>query len=119
MARGTTSPLRRTFPVPGAPPVRLRLAGPADHAAVRALLERRGIDADDLEIKRLLAFDPARRHVLAALALLDGQETLVGIGAITGGEDVPDVLVVDERMTALSDVLGRVLAERARHRRAA
>jgi hypothetical protein len=119
MRRGESSPLRRTFPVPGGPLVRLRLAGPSDRARVRALLERRGVDAGELELQRLLAFDPARRHVLAAFAPLGGQDTLVGIGAIENGEDAPDILVVDERMSALADVLGRVLAERARLHRAA
>jgi hypothetical protein len=99
--------------------VRLRLAGPSDKPAVRALLERRGVAADDFELARLLAFDPTRRHVLAAFAPLDGQETLVGIGAIANGDDAPDALVVDERLNGLADVLGRVLTERARHRRAA
>ena len=53
--------------------------------------------ADDLDVRRLLAFDPARRHVLCALAPLDGAEVLAGLGAIDFGEDAPDVLVVDER----------------------
>jgi len=119
MRRGDLSPLRRTFPVPGGPHVRLRLAGPSDRASVQALLERRGLDAGDLELQRVLAFDPGRRHVLAAYALLDGHDTLVGLGAIDNGEDAPDILVVDERLIALSDVLGRVLVERARVRRAA
>jgi len=119
MARGDNSPLRRTFPVPGGPPVRLRLAGPSDRAAVRALLERRAVFVDDFELARLLAFDPGRRHVLAAFAPLDGHETLVGIGAIASGDDVPDVLVVDERLAGLAHVLGRVLTERARRRSAA
>lgn len=119
MSRGDNSPLRRTFPVPGAPPVRLRLAAPSDRAAVHALLARRGIEASALDVQRLVAFDPGRRQVLAAFAPLDGQETLVGIGAIVNGDDAPDVLVVDERLSALSDVLGRVLTERARVRRAA
>ena len=119
MRRGDLSPLRRTFPVPGGPPVRLRLAGPSDRAAVHALLERRGVNSGDLELQRLLAFDPGRRHVLAAFAPLEGQETLVGIGAIENGADAPDILVVDERLNALSYVLGRVLVERARVRRAA
>ena len=119
MSRGDTSPLRRTFPVPGGPPVRLRLAGPADRDGVRALLARRELEATDLELRRLLAFDPARRHVLAALAPLEGAETVVGIGSIGNGEDAPDVLVVDERLPGLSAVIGRVLVERARGRRAA
>jgi hypothetical protein len=103
MRHGDLSPLRRTFPVPGGPHVRLRLAGPSDRASVQALLE----------------FDPGRRRVLAAFALLDGHDTLVGIGSIENGEDAPDILVVDERLSALSHVLGRVLVERARVRRAA
>ena len=120
MARSETSPLRRTFPVPGGPPVRLRLAGPSDRAPAAALLERRGLAADDIDVRRLLAFDPARRHVLCALAPLDGAEVLAGLGAIDFGEDDPDVLVVDERFgPALAELLGRVLIERSRSNRAA
>src|SRR4051794_41937113 len=89
MRRGDISPLRRTFPVPGAPPVRLRLAGPSDRAGVLALLARRGVEAGELEVQRLLAFDPGRRSVLAAFAPLEGRETLVGIGSIENGGDVP------------------------------
>ena len=120
MARSEISPLRRTFPVPGGPHVRLRLAGPSDRPHVRSLLERRGVDATELELRRLLAFDPARRHVLCALAPLEGQDPLVGIGAIDAGADAPDVLGVDERLAGgLAEVLGRVLVERARPRHAA
>ena len=120
MARSDTSPLRRTFPVPGGPPVRLRMAGPSDRDLVRALLERRGLDAGELEVQRLLAFDPARRHVLCALAPLDGAEVLAGVGAIDFGAEDPDVLVVDDRFApGLADVLGRVLIERSRSRRSA
>jgi hypothetical protein len=100
--------------------VRLRMAGPADRALVAALLERRGLPATDLDVRRLLAFDPARRHVLCALAPLDGTEVLAGLGAIDFGEDAPDVLVVDDRFgPALGELLGRVLIERSRSRRAA
>lgn len=120
MARSDTSPLRRTFPVPGGPPVRLRMAGPSDRPLVSALLDRRGLPAGELETRRLLAFDPARRHVLCALAPLDGTEVLAGIGAIDFGEDAPDVLVVDDRFgPALGELLGRVLLERSRSRRVA
>ena len=120
MAGSDTSPLRRTFPVPGGPPVRLRMAGPYDRPLVSALLERRGLPADELDVQRLLAFDPARRHVLCALAPLDGAEVLAGLGAIDFGDDAPDVLVVDERFgPALGELLGRVLLERSRSRRAA
>jgi hypothetical protein len=108
------------FPVPGGPPVRLRMAGPSDRPLVTALLERRGLPAGELEVQRLLAFDPARRHVFCALALLDGAEVLAGFGAIDAGAEDPDTLVVDERFgPALADLLGRVLIERARGRRRA
>jgi hypothetical protein len=120
MARSDISPLRRTFPVPGGPSVRLRMAGPADRAHVRALLESRGLPVDELEIRRLLAFDPARRMVLGAFAPIEGAETLVGLGAIDQGEEAPDLLVVDDRLGgALAELLGRVLIERARPRYAA
>jgi hypothetical protein len=120
MARSDTSPLRRTFPVPGGPPVRMRLAGPSDRALVVALLERRGLTAEDIDLRRLLAFDPARRHVLCALAPLDGAEVLAGLGAIDFGEDAPEVLVVDDRFgPSLGELLRRVLIERSRSRRAA
>jgi len=120
MARSDTSPLRRTFPVPGGPSVRLRMAGPSDRAHLAALLERRGLAATDLDVRRLLAFDPARRHVLCALAPLDGSEVLAGVGAIDFGDDAPDLLVIDDRFApGLGDVLGRVLIERSRSHRAA
>jgi hypothetical protein len=120
MARSDTSPLRRTFPVPGRPPVRLRMAGPSDRAHLAALLERRGLAATDLDVRRLLGFDPARRHVLCALAPIDGSEVLAGVGAIDFGDDAPDLLVIDDRFSpGLGDVLGRVLMERSRSHRAA
>src|SRR5262245_38876389 len=118
MTPADTSPLRRVFPVPGGPDVRLRLAGPADAAGLGALLARRGLAADPLQLRRLLAYDPASRIVMCALAPIDGIDTLVGLGAIDAGEDAPDVLVVDERLAGgLASVLGRVLIERARTRR--
>ena len=120
MVTSDTSPLRRTFPVPGGPSVRLRMAGPSDRALLAALLESRGLPASELELRRLLAFDPARRHVLCALAPVDGTEVLAGFGAIDVGEDAPDTLLIDERFSpGLGELLGRVLVERARPRRVA
>jgi GNAT superfamily N-acetyltransferase len=112
-----SSPFARTHPLSDGPRVRLRLAWRGDAASVARLLARRGLDAHDLEIGRLLAFDPSRRIVLCAFAPIDGQETLVGIGAIDlddGAE--PDTLVVDERLAGggLATLLGDVLVERSR-----
>ena len=66
-------------------------------------------------MRRLLAFDPARRHVLCAFAPLDGAETLVGFGAIDlrRGRPTRSSSTSGSR-GGLGDVLGRVLIERAR-----
>ena len=113
------SPFARTHPLQDGPRVRLRLASRGDAAAVADLLARRGLQASELDISRLLAFDPARRVVLCAFAPIDGLETLVGIGAVdvADGAD-PDTLVVDERLAGggLGRLLGDVLADRARAR---
>jgi hypothetical protein len=80
---------------------------------VGTLLAGRGVAAGDLDVLRLLTYDPLRRVVLCAFAPVDGAETLVGIAAIDledGAE--PDTLVVDERLTeGLGELLGDVLAE--------
>jgi hypothetical protein len=109
------TPFTRTYPIENGPRVRLRLAWRGDAAAVRDLLARRGLEAADLDLSRLLSFDPLRRVVLCAFAPIDGAETLVGIGAIdlaAGAE--PDTLVVDERLAGgLSALLGDALLSRA------
>ena len=106
--------LSRTYPLPAGPRVRLRLARRADLPAVSDLLAARGIDASELDLQRLVAFDPARRFAVSALAPLDGRETLVGIGAIDLDAEYPDTIVVDERLTeGLGELLGSVLIERA------
>ncbi len=107
--------LARTHPLDDGSRVRLRLARPGDADAVAALLERLGVAAGQLEIRRLLAHDPARRAVLTAFAPIDGTETLVGVAAIdlARGADV-DTLVADERCArGLSRLLADVLRERA------
>ena len=109
------SPFARTHPLPGGPPVRLRLARRSDAPAVRDLLAGRGIAASEVEIARLLAFDPAARAVICACAPVDGRETVVGIGAIDlkAGAEV-DTLVIDEARTdGLGELLGEVLQRRA------
>jgi hypothetical protein len=113
----------RTFGLDSGPRVRLRLARATDRVAVGALLAERGVVASELSVRRLLAYDPLTRRVLAAFAPIDGTETLVGIGAIDLRPDADvDTLVIDERLTAgLGELLVRILRDRAqaRPRRAA
>lgn len=88
-----------------------------DAPAIRALLERGGLDPEDLEVARLVRFDPRTRVVICATALIGSSDTLVGVGAI--GLDVnpqaePDTLVVDAQLTdGLDQLLRRALVGRA------
>ena len=75
-----SSPFARTHALPGGPPVRLRLARRSDAPAVRDLLAGRGVEASEVQVARLLAFDPGARAVICACAPVDGRETVVGSG---------------------------------------
>lgn len=112
----------RTFPLASGPRVRLRLAVPSDRERLERLLRERGVEVSELDVRRLLAFDPARRRVTCAFAPIDGRDTLVGVAAIDleRGAEV-DTLVVDERLTGgLGELMVSVLTERAaRSRRVA
>jgi hypothetical protein len=109
--------LARSYPLARGPRVRLRLARPHDAPAIRALMERRGLQPEELEIARLVRFDPRTRVVICALALVDSIETVVGLGAIDlvpGGSPEPDSLLVDQALTdGLDDLLTRALRGRA------
>jgi hypothetical protein len=109
--------MSQSYALPRGPRVRLRLAGRGDAAAIAALLVRCGVSPEQLEPGRLVRFDPRRRAVICALALIDSRETLVGLGAIEldGNPDTQaDVLVVDERVTeGLEDLLVAALTGRA------
>jgi len=107
--------LTRTHAPPGGPRVRLRLARRSDAAAVRELLEARGVTASELDLQRLLTYDPTRRTVICAFAPIDGAETLVGVGAMHHAAGEPETLVADR---GVGPLLARVLRERAAsHRR--
>ena len=66
---------------------------------------------------RLIRFDPRRRLVICATALVGSREGIVGIGAIdlvTPGEPHPDAVVVDAEQTeGLDELLTRALLGRA------
>jgi hypothetical protein len=102
----------RSVPLDDGRRVRLRLARPGDAAEVAGLLERCGLQARPLDLRRELAFDPARRAVLCA----HDTGLLVAVGAIDLHADaVPDTLIADEaRAPGAGAVLATALETRAR-----
>jgi hypothetical protein len=94
--------------------VRLRLARGSDVPLIRALVARQGTRPEDLEMARLVHFDPRRRAVLCATALIDSTETLVGVGAVElDGTGEPELVIVDAAYAEpLSQLLAAALAAR-------
>lgn len=99
-------------------PVRLRLARISDARAVRELLDAAGRRGADLEAVRLVQFDPRRRYVVCASALIDSTDAVIGVGAITLREDAePELLLVaDPQDGQLRDLLESALRASTRGR---
>jgi hypothetical protein len=81
--------LGRSYPLPDGSRVCLRMARPSDCGPIRSLARRcsaGGVGARgqvaSLELARLVSFDPRRRCVICATALVDGSERLIGVGAV-------------------------------------
>ncbi len=99
----------------------LRLARGRDLAPLGELLRRQGIDPDELDLARLVRFDPLRRLVICATALVGSAESVVGVGALNLGADVgggespvPSLVVVDQGMTeGLAELISEALVGRA------
>ena len=113
--------LERIHRLPDGLPVRLRLARAGDQRLLELLLERLGVEASPLEVRRVLRYDPRRRVVVCASALIGKTETLVGLGAVdlTDPDAEPDTLVFDRRLapelgTLLRDGLRGRLSSRTR-----
>jgi hypothetical protein len=96
--------------------VRLRMARSSDIVPIRALVSRTP-GARELELASLVQFDPRRRCVICATALIDSAETLVGVGAIDIDGDPtaqPDTLLVsDEHAEQIAELLAAALTVRA------
>jgi len=107
--------LGSSFTLDGGVRVRLRLARTSDSALIRGLVARVGTPAAELELARLVHFDPRLRVVICATALIDSTETLIGVGAIDlGGTGEPELLIVDaEYSQALTELLTAALKGRA------
>ena len=107
--------LGSSFTLDGGVRVRLRLARTSDSWLIRGLMARAGTRAEELEVARLVHFDPRLRAVICATALIDSTETLIGVGAIDlDGSDEPEVLIVDaEHSQTLTELLTAALKGRA------
>ena len=103
--------------LPGGLRVRLRLPHVSDGPALRDLLARLGLQADELEVRRALRFDPLGPAVTAfATAFLDAREQLVGVAS--GGRRT-DLLLADEvAAPGIGALLEAALRERAAARAA-
>jgi RimJ/RimL family protein N-acetyltransferase len=103
--------------------VRLRLARPTDTQAVRAFLERQSAETlarrfftamprvSDATVRHFTFYDPREVLIVAATALIDGHEEVVGLADVallaTGLAEIG--VVVDERHQGAG--VGRVLSE--------
>jgi hypothetical protein len=109
--------LARTYALPRGPRVCLRLARPRDAAGIADLYRSHGHAPDELELARLVRFDPRRQIVISATALIDSVERVVGVGAIDldeGSADSPSFILVDELLTeGLEQLLADALVGRA------
>jgi hypothetical protein len=97
--------------------VRLRLAHFSDVGAIAELNRRQRESVPDLRAERLVQFDPRRRYVVCAIALIDGAIALAGVGAIAlaGEAAAPEVLICDPEFgQELCHVLREVLCAAAR-----
>jgi hypothetical protein len=109
--------LGRSTTLPGGQRVRLRLARARNEASVRDLVARTGGAHSELDIARLVRFDPRERMVICAL--LDTTDMAVGVGAIRMDSDRPELLIADEQVgEALAQLLETSLHELQRARAA-
>jgi hypothetical protein len=106
--------MARHYALPAGLRVCLRLARVSDREGVRRLCERHDLELGELELARLVAFDPRRRLVISATALIGSAETVLGVGAIDLAADAdPWLLVVDEQAEGLGPLLADALLGRA------
>jgi hypothetical protein len=101
------------YSLPRGPRVRLRMATPRDESSIRKLIERGDVDLDQVDVARLVRFDPRTRVVVCATALLGSRETIIGVGALKLIADEPELLVTDRNLTdGLDELLRRALVGR-------
>jgi hypothetical protein len=106
--------MARHYLLPGGFRVCLRLPRIGDREGVRRLCGRHDLELDELELARLVGFDPRRRLVICATGLIGSAETVLGVGAIEIAADAdPWLLVIDDRAEGLGSLLADALLGRA------
>jgi hypothetical protein len=105
--------MAQMYSLPRGPRVRLRMATPRDKASIRALFGRCGVGLSEADLAGLVRFDPRKRAVVCATALVDSSETLVGVGSMDLKGHGPELLLVDDDLTdGLPELLSRALVGR-------
>lgn len=102
--------LDRHHPLPGGDRIRLRLPHVTDRARVHEFLERLGLSAHELDVRRGLRWTADRRWTLIATRWNGACEQIVGIATADGEDGAPTLLAEDP---AVCDLLSRALAEHA------
>lgn len=104
----------RTHRLDGGLRVRLRLARPGDQGPMSALLDRLGYAPSEGELLDLVRFDPHRRAVICATALVGGRERVLGFGAIDleAPAAAATVVVDPDHACDVTRLLRRALAAR-------
>jgi hypothetical protein len=87
--------LGRWYTLPSGMRVRMRLARAGDVRGIAAVLASRSLETSELDILRLVRFDPRTRTVVCATTPVGGGEAVVGLAAIDHESDEPDMLVVE------------------------
>lgn len=81
-AAGSRAMFARSHRLDGGLSVRVRLARPGDQPLVADLLERLGFQPSQSLLLDVMRFDPRRRAVVCATALIGGTERVVGFRAV-------------------------------------
>ena len=102
--------LDRYHPLPGGDRIRLRLPHVSDRARVHEFLNRLGLTAHDLDVRRGLRWSADRRWSVIATRWDGTCEQLAGIATVDAEDGSPTLLAEDP---AVCDLLSRALAEHA------
>jgi hypothetical protein len=103
--------LDRHHALPGGDRIRLRLPHVSDRVAMHEFLERLGLTAHDLDVRRGLRWAPNRRRWTVVATRWNGaREEIVGVAAVDEEDGAPTLLACDPEVC---DLLSRALAEHA------